>query len=122
MSLKERLKKGLRRLGAAVSGGVSGARGKKDSIGDAKKAQARKERMRAGMMKATGQTLEQSRKISDRISANVAGTSDAAKRQVKRETERRLKERKKKRAAEISRNQGDDRGDLVRRMMAKDKK
>ena len=121
MSLKERLKKGLARLGKAVSVGV-GATSKKDSVADAKKQQAKKERLRAGMLKATGQTLEQSRKISDRISANVAGTSDAAKRQIKRETERRIKAGKRKRAAEISRNQGDDRGDLVRRMMAKDKK
>lgn len=122
MSLTERLEKGLKSLGRAFSGGVSGAKGKGDSIADAKKQQEKKKRLRAGMLKATGQTLEQSRKISDRISANVAGTSDAAKRQVERETKRRIEADKRKRAAKISRNQGDDRGDLVRRMMAKDKK
>ena len=75
MSLKERLKKGLRKLGAAVAPGAA--------AGLAAGKAAKKKKLRAGMMKATGQSKDSAAAVKRRTDIAAMRASAKRKGQVK---------------------------------------
>jgi hypothetical protein len=99
MSLKERLKKGLARLGKAVSTGV-GAMSKKDPVAESKKQAEKKKKLRAGMLKATGNTKESARAINRRVEE---GAKRRERDEVNAEVNRRVKKMKQERIEQIKR-------------------
>jgi|5B_taG_2_1085324.scaffolds.fasta_scaffold41299_3 hypothetical protein len=68
-----------------------------------KEAVAKKERLRAGRLKATGQTVESATKIQNRIDARSSATGAVAKRDAERGAKRKVEEIKRKKAQDISR-------------------
>ena len=107
-SLKERFKSGLKAMGAGVKQAgvmlVSGA-----TAGGAAAAKAKKKKLRAGMMKATGQSKDQAAKIQQRV--DIAAKRKAAGKSYKAVPKSagfsmEMKERKK-RGRNMS-NRGDD--------------
>ncbi len=110
-SLKERFKSGLKAMGegakqagkmmasVATGGGVA----KKSGIASAKAAAEKKKKLRAGRLKATGQTVKQATKIQDRVDARSSAFGAVAKRDAARKAKRRVEADKKKKAQDISR-------------------